>query len=34
MNMFEQAARQGFRFNSTRGLLTTEQLWTLPLTST
>lgn len=34
MNMFEQASRQGFRFNSARGLLTVEQLWTLPLTST
>lgn len=34
MNMFEQASRQGFRFNSARGFLTVEQLWTLPLTST
>ena len=34
MNIFEQASRQGFRFNSARGLLTVEQLWTLPLTST
>jgi hypothetical protein len=34
MNMFEQASRQGFRFPSVRGLITTEQLWTLPLTST
>lgn len=33
MNIFEQASRQALRFESNRGDLTTEQLWTLPLTS-
>ena len=32
--MFEQASRSKFRFNSSQGLLTTEDLWDLPLTST
>ena len=32
-NIFEQASRQALRFTSTKGLLMTEQLWTLPLTS-
>jgi hypothetical protein len=33
MNIFEQATRQGFRFSSKIGLITTEDLWALPLTS-
>lgn len=33
MNIFEQASRQALRFPSVRGLLTTEQLWELPLQS-
>ena len=33
MNIFEKAARNAFRFPSGKGLLTTEQLFTLPLTS-
>ena len=33
MSIFEQASRQGLRFESTVGDLTTEQLWDLPLTS-
>lgn len=32
MNTFEQASRQKYRFPSSRGELTTEQLWDLPLT--
>jgi len=32
--MFEQAARQKFRFDSSRGLLTVEDLWDIPLSST
>lgn len=32
-NIFEQAARQKVRFQSTKGELTVEQLWDLPLTS-
>jgi hypothetical protein len=32
-NLFEIAARKRFRFNSPQGLLTTEQLFGLPLTS-
>jgi hypothetical protein len=34
MNIFEQATRQGFRFASAKGFITTEDLWNLPLTST
>lgn len=33
MNIFEQASRLGLRFPSSKGELTTEQLWSLPLTS-
>lgn len=33
MNIFEQATRQQFRFQSIKGLLTTEDLWQLPLQS-
>ncbi len=33
MNIFELASRQKLRFPSTKGDLTTEQLWDLPLTS-
>lgn len=33
MNIFEKAARNQFRFSSRVGLLTVEQLFTLPLTS-
>ena len=33
MNIFETATRRAFRFGSPQGLLTTEQLWQLPLTS-
>ena len=29
--MFEKASRQKIRFNTARGMLTTEQLWDLPL---
>lgn len=29
--MFEKASRKKLRFNTTRGMLTTEQLWDLPL---
>ena len=32
MNIFEQAARKKFRFDSSKGQLTVEQLWDLPLT--
>ena len=32
MNIFEQASRLKLRFSTTRGLLTTEQLWELSLT--
>lgn len=31
MDIFEQASRQKLRFPSTKGELTTEQLWDLPL---
>lgn len=34
MNIFEQASRLQIRFPSPKGLLTTEDLWRLPLTST
>jgi hypothetical protein len=33
MNIFEQATRQAFRFETTKGHLTVEDLWNLPLTS-
>ena len=33
MNIFEQASRTKLRFPSSRGELTTEQLWDLPLQS-
>lgn len=33
MNIFERASRKGLRFASAVGLLTTEQLWELPMTS-
>ncbi len=33
MNIFEQASREQFRFASQKGMLSTEQLWELPLTS-
>jgi hypothetical protein len=33
MSIFEQASRQKIRFPSTRGELTVEQLWDLPLQS-
>lgn len=33
MNLFERASREAFRFTSVRGLLTTEDLWDLPLKS-
>ena len=32
-NIFEQATRQRLRFTSTRGLLSVEDLWNLPLQS-
>lgn len=32
--MFEQASRLKLRFESKKGLLTTEDMWTLPLKST
>ena len=32
--MFEKAARNKTRFNSVQGMLTVEQLWDLPLTTT
>jgi hypothetical protein len=31
--MFERATRERFRFDSPQGLLTTEDLWNLPLSS-
>lgn len=34
MNIFEQASRQAFRFQTKKCLITTEDLWALPLTST
>ncbi len=33
-NIFEQASRQAFRFTTPKGMLTVEDLWQLPLTST
>ena len=33
MNIFEQATRQAFRFESPKGFLTVEDLWNLPLIS-
>lgn len=33
MNVFEQAARAKLRFESSKGLLSAEDLWDLPLTS-
>ncbi|BCJ47509.1 hypothetical protein GCM10010168_18670 [Actinoplanes ianthinogenes] len=33
MTIFEKATREKFRYPSTKGLLTTEQLWDLPLTA-
>lgn len=33
-NLFEVAARNKFRFSTSRGLVTVEDLWDLPLTST
>lgn len=32
-NIFERATRQAFRYQSSKGELTTEQLWDLPLQS-
>lgn len=34
MNIFEQATRGKLRFPSTKGMLTVEDVWILPLTST
>ncbi|WP_430781392.1 hypothetical protein [Actinoplanes sp. G11-F43] len=33
MTVFEKATREKFRYPSTKGQLTTEQLWDLPLTA-
>lgn len=33
MNIFEQATRQALRFETSVGNITTEDLWSLPLTS-
>lgn len=33
MNIFEKAAREAYRFPSSKGGITTEDLWSLPLTS-
>lgn len=33
MNIFEQATRTALRFPSVRGVITTEDLWGMPLTS-
>lgn len=33
MNIFEQATRLALRFSTNKGSITTEDLWTLPLTS-
>lgn len=32
-SLFEQASRKAFRYPSSKGALTTEQLWDLPLTA-
>ena len=34
MSMFEKASRLGLRFTTTKGQLSVEDLWQLPLTST
>lgn len=34
MSIFEQASRLQLRYNTPKGLLTTEDLWNLPLSST
>jgi len=34
MNIFEEATRKKYRYQTGRGLITTEDLWTLPLEST
>lgn len=34
MNIFELATRESYRFETTKGLLTVEDLWVLPLTTT
>lgn len=34
INLFEYATRNKLRFESTKGVLTVEQLWDVPLTST
>lgn len=34
MSIFEKASRIGVRFESSKGLLSVEDLWVLPLTST
>lgn len=34
MNIFELATRESYRFETTKGLLTVEDLWALPLTTT
>lgn len=34
VNIFEQAVRQQLRFDTTKGMLSVEDLWQLPLTST
>jgi hypothetical protein len=33
VNIFERATRLGLRFDTVRGVLTTEDLWTMPLAS-
>lgn len=33
MNIFEKASRTGLRFTTSKGNITTEDLWSLPLTS-
>lgn len=33
MNIFEQASREKLRFETAKGYITTEDLWSLPLTS-